>query len=187
MKHADWASKDRSILNVFRDSLLKINQFELNYGLWYFFDLSSYQLRAWFVLNINIQLFFFLLPQVLNFMWLKFSLIWRYFRFWSLVCFLMFNFFIRFFFVLIFFFFLNCTLNLAPNFLVQLFYQLYVLSNNIEGQTYILTTVLFQICGIEAPENMPRCINNCCNLESFWKNWHASYNKWLVRWNLVHF
>jgi hypothetical protein len=46
MKHADWASKDQSILNVFRDSLLKINQFELNYGLWYFFDLSSYQLGA---------------------------------------------------------------------------------------------------------------------------------------------
>ncbi|KAM6583943.1 hypothetical protein CsatB_010945 [Cannabis sativa] len=58
---------------------------------------------------------------VLNFMWLKFFLIWRYFRFWSL------------------------------------------------------------ICGIEAPENMPRCINNCHNLESFWKNWHASFNKWLVR------
>ncbi|KAJ8434417.1 hypothetical protein Cgig2_002619 [Carnegiea gigantea] len=58
---------------------------------------------------------------VLNFMWLKFLLIWRYFRFWSL---------------------LN---------------------------------------GIEAPENMPKCINNCHNLESFWKSWHASYNKWLVR------
>ena len=28
---------------------------------------------------------------------------------------------------------------------------------------------------------MPRCINNCHNLESFWKNWHASFNKWLVR------
>ncbi|RVW14788.1 Glycerol uptake protein 1 [Vitis vinifera] len=58
---------------------------------------------------------------VLNFMWLKFFLMWRYFRLWSL------------------------------------------------------------ICGIEAPENMPRCINNCYNLESFWKNWHASFNKWLVR------
>ncbi|KAM7470144.1 hypothetical protein LguiA_008327 [Lonicera macranthoides] len=58
---------------------------------------------------------------VLNFMWLKFSLIWRYFRFWSL------------------------------------------------------------ISGIETPENMPSCINNCNNLESFWKNWHASFNKWLVR------
>ncbi|ONI36397.1 hypothetical protein PRUPE_1G583400 [Prunus persica] len=58
---------------------------------------------------------------VLIFMWLKFFLIWRYFRFWSL------------------------------------------------------------ICGIEVPENMPRCINNCYNLETFWKNWHASYNKWLVR------
>lgn len=58
---------------------------------------------------------------VLNFMWLKFCLIWRYFRFWSL------------------------------------------------------------IGGIETPENMPRCINNCHDLESFWKSWHASFNKWLVR------
>ncbi|PSS18985.1 Membrane-bound O-acyltransferase [Actinidia chinensis var. chinensis] len=58
---------------------------------------------------------------VLNFVWLKFFLIWQYFRFWSL------------------------------------------------------------ISGIEAPENMPKCINNCYNLESFWKNWHASFNKWLVR------
>ncbi|XAR49221.1 hypothetical protein NMG60_11032339 [Bertholletia excelsa] len=62
---------------------------------------------------------------VLNFMWLKFFLIWRYFRFWSLVS------------------------------------------------------------GIEAPENMPKCINNCYNLESFWKNWHASFNKWLVRYMYI--
>ncbi|KAI4375861.1 hypothetical protein MLD38_013681 [Melastoma candidum] len=62
---------------------------------------------------------------VLNFMWLKFLLIWRYFRLWSL------------------------------------------------------------ICGIETVENMPKCINNCYNLESFWKNWHASYNKWLVRYMYI--
>ncbi|KAL9429768.1 hypothetical protein AB3S75_031569 [Citrus x aurantiifolia] len=62
---------------------------------------------------------------VLNFMWLKFFLIWRYFWLWSL------------------------------------------------------------ICGIEAPENMPRCVNNCHNLETFWKNWHASFNKWLVRYMYI--
>nr|XP_010929814.1 putative membrane-bound O-acyltransferase C24H6.01c isoform X3 [Elaeis guineensis]XP_010929815.1 putative membrane-bound O-acyltransferase C24H6.01c isoform X3 [Elaeis guineensis]XP_019708520.1 putative membrane-bound O-acyltransferase C24H6.01c isoform X3 [Elaeis guineensis] len=62
---------------------------------------------------------------VLNFMWLKFFLIWRYFRFWSL------------------------------------------------------------IGGIETPENMPKCINNCYNLEGFWKNWHASFNKWLVRYMYI--
>ncbi|RAL52736.1 hypothetical protein DM860_007504 [Cuscuta australis] len=62
---------------------------------------------------------------VLNFMWLKFFLIWRFFRFWSLVN------------------------------------------------------------GIEPPENMPRCINNCYNLETFWKNWHASFNKWLVRYMYI--
>ncbi|KAK7343407.1 hypothetical protein VNO77_12121 [Canavalia gladiata] len=62
---------------------------------------------------------------VLNFMWLKFLLIWRFFRFWSL------------------------------------------------------------INGIETPENMPKCINNCHNLEGFWKNWHASFNKWLVRYMYI--
>ncbi|GAB2281284.1 hypothetical protein Dimus_015886 [Dionaea muscipula] len=62
---------------------------------------------------------------VLNFMWLKFLLIWRYFRLWSL------------------------------------------------------------INGLDCPENMPKCINNCYNLESFWKNWHASYNKWLVRYMYI--
>lgn len=31
---------------------------------------------------------------------------------------------------------------------------------------------------------MPKCINNCHDLEGFWKSWHASYNKWLVRYNL---
>ncbi|KAJ7297458.1 hypothetical protein O6H91_Y055800 [Diphasiastrum complanatum] len=34
--------------------------------------------------------------------------------------------------------------------------------------------------GIEAPENMPRCVNNCYDLEGFWRSWHASYNRWLV-------
>ncbi|XP_044480806.1 membrane-bound O-acyltransferase gup1-like [Mangifera indica] len=62
---------------------------------------------------------------VLNFMWLKFFLIWRYFRFWSL------------------------------------------------------------ICGIKTWENMPRCLNNCHSLETFWKNWHASFNKWLVRYMYI--
>ncbi|KAG7022342.1 SPAC24H6.01c, partial [Cucurbita argyrosperma subsp. argyrosperma] len=62
---------------------------------------------------------------VLNFMWLKFLLIWRYFRYWSL------------------------------------------------------------IYGIDSPENMPKCINNCYDLEGFWKSWHASYNKWIVRYMYI--
>ncbi|KAH7292570.1 hypothetical protein KP509_29G075200 [Ceratopteris richardii] len=54
-------------------------------------------------------------------MWLKFLLIWRFFRFWALVG------------------------------------------------------------GVEAVENMPVCINNCYDIEGFWKSWHASFNRWLVR------
>ncbi|XP_022567973.2 membrane-bound O-acyltransferase gup1-like isoform X1 [Brassica napus] len=62
---------------------------------------------------------------VLNFMWLKFLLLWRYFRFWSLVN------------------------------------------------------------GIETVENMPNCINNCYSLETFWKTWHASFNRWLIRYMYI--
>ncbi|KAI0492408.1 hypothetical protein KFK09_026679 [Dendrobium nobile] len=62
---------------------------------------------------------------VINFMWLKFLVIWRYFRFWSLVA------------------------------------------------------------GIETIENMPKCINNCYSLETFWKCWHASFNKWIVRYMYI--
>ncbi|XP_073099286.1 membrane-bound O-acyltransferase gup1 isoform X2 [Elaeis guineensis] len=43
----------------------------------------------------------------------------------------------------------------------------------------------YGIGGIETPENMPKCINNCYNLEGFWKNWHASFNKWLVRYMYI--
>ncbi|KAJ3681384.1 hypothetical protein LUZ60_015873 [Juncus effusus] len=79
-------------------------------GLWS--QLSSFQI-------------FIVAYGVVNFMWLKFFLIWRYFRFWSLVG------------------------------------------------------------GIETPENMPKCISNCHDLETFWKSWHASYNKWLVRYMYI--
>lgn len=58
---------------------------------------------------------------VLVFMWLKFFVIWRFFRFWALAD------------------------------------------------------------GMEAPENMTRCVCNNYDIEGFWKNWHASYNLWLVR------
>ncbi|XVF41014.1 hypothetical protein PTKIN_Ptkin01aG0246500 [Pterospermum kingtungense] len=43
----------------------------------------------------------------------------------------------------------------------------------------------YGIAGIEAPENMPKCVNNCHNLESFWKSWHASFNKWIVRYMYI--
>jgi hypothetical protein len=36
--------------------------------------------------------------------------------------------------------------------------------------------------GIVPPENMTRCVANNYDVEGFWKNWHASYNLWLVRW-----
>ena len=35
--------------------------------------------------------------------------------------------------------------------------------------------------GTNAPENMLRCMSNNCSLETFWRGWHASFNKWIVR------
>ena len=62
---------------------------------------------------------------VLNFMWLKFTSIWRVFRLWALAS------------------------------------------------------------GVEVPENMTRCVNNNFTIEGFWKGWHRSFNRWLVRYLYV--
>ncbi len=35
--------------------------------------------------------------------------------------------------------------------------------------------------GTNPPENMLRCMSNNCSLEQFWRGWHASFNKWIVR------
>eukprot|EP01137_Pigoraptor_chileana_P016736 Opistho-2@73771 len=39
--------------------------------------------------------------------------------------------------------------------------------------------------GIEAPENMRRCVNNNFTFAGFWRAWHASLNKWIVRYMYV--
>lgn len=35
--------------------------------------------------------------------------------------------------------------------------------------------------GTLAPENMQRCMSNNCSLEQFWRGWHSSFNRWIVR------
>lgn len=35
--------------------------------------------------------------------------------------------------------------------------------------------------GIDPPENMVRCASDNWSTTSFWRGWHRSYNKWLVR------
>lgn len=37
------------------------------------------------------------------------------------------------------------------------------------------------IDGIDAPENMIRCVNNNYSALSFWRAWHRSYNRWILR------
>jgi D-alanyl-lipoteichoic acid acyltransferase DltB (MBOAT superfamily) len=39
--------------------------------------------------------------------------------------------------------------------------------------------------GIDPPENMVRCFANNYDIEGFWKGWHSSFNRWLVRYMYV--
>lgn len=41
------------------------------------------------------------------------------------------------------------------------------------------------IDGIDPPENMIRCMNNNYSPLAFWRAWHRSYNKWVVRYIYV--
>lgn len=41
------------------------------------------------------------------------------------------------------------------------------------------------IDGVETVENMPRCMSNNYSLQGFWRQWHSSYNQWLVRYMYV--
>lgn len=41
---------------------------------------------------------------------------------------------------------------------------------------------LWALCdGIDPPENMIRCVSNNPSAVAFWRAWHRSYNKWLIR------
>ena len=35
--------------------------------------------------------------------------------------------------------------------------------------------------GVSVPENMQRCMCNNFSLTGFWRGWHSSFNRWLVR------
>jgi len=39
--------------------------------------------------------------------------------------------------------------------------------------------------GIDSPENMNRCVNNNFSFTGFWRSWHGSLNKWIVRYLYV--
>ncbi|RBQ92382.1 hypothetical protein VDGD_01008 [Verticillium dahliae] len=39
--------------------------------------------------------------------------------------------------------------------------------------------------GVDPPENMIRCVSNNFSTKSFWKAWHRSYNRWLIRYIYV--
>jgi len=35
--------------------------------------------------------------------------------------------------------------------------------------------------GVNCPENMLKCMSNNYSLEQFWRGWHSSFNRWIVR------
>lgn len=72
---------------------------------------------------LAIKLCYWILPVL----WLKFLLIWRFFRFWSL------------------------------------------------------------LMGVDCIENMPDCYNNVNSLMMFWRKWHQSFNRWLLRYLYIPF
>jgi D-alanyl-lipoteichoic acid acyltransferase DltB (MBOAT superfamily) len=37
------------------------------------------------------------------------------------------------------------------------------------------------IDGVDPPENMLRCISNTPSSITFWRSWHRSYNRWIIR------
>ncbi|KPM45838.1 Glycerol uptake protein 1 [Neonectria ditissima] len=39
--------------------------------------------------------------------------------------------------------------------------------------------------GIDPPENMVRCVGNNFSTKLFWRSWHRSYNRWLIRYIFV--
>ena len=45
---------------------------------------------------------------------------------------------------------------------------------------------MWALCdGIEAPENMGRCMSDNYNFEGFWRMWHRAFNQWLVRYLFI--
>ena len=41
------------------------------------------------------------------------------------------------------------------------------------------------IDGLDPPENMIRCVANSCSPSAFWRAWHRSFNRWIVRYVYV--
>ncbi|KAG5507094.1 hypothetical protein JKF63_05840 [Porcisia hertigi] len=41
------------------------------------------------------------------------------------------------------------------------------------------------LSGIEAPEDMRRCFNSAYTVREFWRDWHASFNLWVVRYMYI--
>jgi len=40
--------------------------------------------------------------------------------------------------------------------------------------------------GFQVDENMLRCASNVYSMRSFWRMWHRSYNRWTIRYNIMH-
>ena len=50
----------------------------------------------------------------------------------------------------------------------------------VELESHLSFECIF-IDGVDCPENMDRCVSNHYSLSGFWRSWHKSYNRWLMR------
>lgn len=48
-----------------------------------------------------------------------------------------------------------------------------------------LFRLLALVDGVEAPEDMNRCFANTLTIQSFWRDWHSSFNHWIVRYMYI--
>lgn len=84
----------------------------------------------------------------------------------------------------------------CPVFAIQRSGLLYALSpTQLAAQLYLTLKVMWlkfllmwrfftlaaRLDRVDAPENMLRCVSNNHSLAGFWRGWHASFNKWILR------
>ncbi|KEG09524.1 putative GUP1 [Trypanosoma grayi] len=48
-----------------------------------------------------------------------------------------------------------------------------------------LFRLLSLLDGIDVPEDMRRCFTNTVSIQGFWRDWHASFNLWIVRYMYI--
>ncbi|ORC92379.1 glycerol uptake protein [Trypanosoma theileri] len=53
------------------------------------------------------------------------------------------------------------------------------------GCIWKLSRLLAILDGVDVPEDMRRCFGNTVTIQDFWRDWHASFNLWIVRYMYI--